>query len=151
MERGEYALAAARFQDALALNPQMPVALVNLGEALYFRQAYGDAIEAYRWAVKLEPGWTDARRGLVRALMAVGHYEQAAAQLATILENDAANADAWLASGDVAMARGDELMARENWLKATTVDPTARQTIERARARLAGLERMAIVTGASRK
>ncbi len=150
-ERGEYRQAAARFQEALAINPRQPEALVNLGETLYFRREYVDSIEAFEWALKLEPGWTGARRGLVRSLMVVDRYDDASAQLAHILKDAPADAEAWLTLGDVAVSRGDELMAREHWQKATMVDPTVKAVVERAQARLDSLQRMAVLAGASRK
>ena len=150
-ERGEHGLAAARFQEALAIDPHMPEALVDLGETLYFREKYDDSIEAFEWAVKFEPGWTQARRGLIRALMIVGRHEDASAQLAHVLKSAPADAEAWLTLGDVAMSRSDELMARENWQKAATVDPAAEETVEQARARLADLQRMAAMSGPARK
>ena len=106
-ERGEHGLAAARFQEALAIDPHMPEALVDLGETLYFREKYDDSIEAFEWAVKFEPGWTQARRGLIRALMIVGRHEDASAQLAHVLKSAPADAEAWLTLGDVAMSRSD--------------------------------------------
>jgi len=148
-ERGEYRVAAARFQDALAINPRMPEALVNLGETLYFREQYAESIESFQWATKLEPGWTEARRGLVRSLMVIGHYEDASAQLARILSDAPEDAQAWLTLGDVSMSRGDELMARDNWQKAATVDPKAEDVIERATARLESLRRGTVVAGVS--
>jgi tetratricopeptide (TPR) repeat protein len=123
---------------------------VNLGETLYFREEYADSIEAFEWAVKFEPDWTEARRGLIRSLMAVGRYDAAAANLAYILQRAPVDAEAWLTLGDEAMSRGDELMARENWQKAAAADPAAKAVVERAQARLAGLRRTA-VAGTSRK
>ena len=150
-ERGEYRLAAARFQDALAINPHMPEALVNLGETLYFREEYADSIEAFEWAVKFEPGWTEARRGLVRSLMALNRYDAAAAHLGQILQQTPTDGAAWLTLGDVAMARGDELVARENWQKAVTLNPAAKDVVERAQSRLNGLRRVSPTAGQARK
>ncbi|MCK4659971.1 MAG: tetratricopeptide repeat protein [Phycisphaerae bacterium] len=149
-ERGEHRLAAARFQDALAIDELMPEALVNLGETLYFQKEYEDSIEAYKLVIGLEPTWAEARRGLVRVLMVVDRYDDASAQLAHILSDAPQNAEAWLTLGDVAMSQGDELMARENWQKAATVDPAAKTIMERAQARLATLRRTTILAGSSR-
>ncbi|MFH0982504.1 MAG: hypothetical protein V2A79_13340 [Planctomycetota bacterium] len=54
---GEYRL-AARYQGALAINPQMPEALVNLGETLYLREAYADSIQALACRTGWEAGPT---------------------------------------------------------------------------------------------
>ncbi|MCP4593942.1 MAG: tetratricopeptide repeat protein [bacterium] len=149
-EAGEFRVAAARFQDALAIAPQYPEALVNLGETLYLQNQHTDAIKAYEWGVRLEPEWVAARRGLVRVLMMADRYEAASAHLAHLLEQSPTDAESWLTLGDVAMSRGDELMAREHWHKAATVDAATGKVIERAQARLDSLQRVAVLAGPAR-
>ena len=51
--------------------------------------------------------------------------------------------ETWLNLGDVAIYQGDELLAREHYTRAATLDPTATEVVEKARLRLAELERLA--------
>jgi len=51
---------------------------VTLGEALYKKGAYHDALEAFQRAVELRPKSKDAKKGLQRAEKAVAAADRAA-------------------------------------------------------------------------
>lgn len=140
-ERGEYRLAVSRFRDALAINPRRPDVLVSLGETLYFRQQYAESIQAYRLALEQAPAWPEARRGMVHSLMGEGQHDEAAKEIARILEAEPTNAEAWMDQGDVAIRRGDEALARECWRRAATVEGRSDDAAERALSRLADMKR----------
>jgi len=139
-DRGERRLAMARLRDALRLDPSLAVALVDLGWLLYLDNDYPAAGEAYELALRQDPHLRTARDGLVRVQIARRQFDQAAEQLRRMIQDNPIDVEAWLALGDVAIYRGDELGARESYSKAATLDPTAGDTITRAKLRLADID-----------
>ena len=71
LQRGDAALAEKNISQALALRPQHPVALSNLGTALCRLDRWNEAIELYRRALALRPDFPDARKNLDVALRRV--------------------------------------------------------------------------------
>ena len=61
MKRGNYAAAAARFQEALKWNPRLAAAYLKLGEAYEKRGELNKALETYRKYLELEPSSKKAR------------------------------------------------------------------------------------------
>lgn len=77
-KNGRYDEAGALFkalgQDARA--PLSAAARFNLGNTLLQRQDYGGAVQAYREALRAEPGAPDVRRNLELALRAIQEQQQ---------------------------------------------------------------------------
>jgi len=61
-------------------------ALNNLGDAYREKKEYGRAIEFYRKALREDPGFVEAHRGLGLTYMAIGDYGAAVSSLETALQ-----------------------------------------------------------------
>ena len=66
---------------ALALNPDLAAAWVDLGVVAERRGRPAGAMAHYRQALAIDPGFVDARQNLARALILTGDLEGARAQL----------------------------------------------------------------------
>ncbi len=141
--RGEHRLAASRFRDALSADPALTDALVELGRALYAQGDGAKSAEAFELAVAQRPGSRVARNELALAYIGQRRFSEAVQQLSRIVQANAKDADAWLNLGDIAIYQGDELLARQHYEKAMTLNPESTDTIEKAKIRLADLERLA--------
>jgi tetratricopeptide (TPR) repeat protein len=60
---GDYARAAASYQTAVKLMPEVPELSVNLGIAYYLQKDYGKAIPAFVQALKRKPALEGANLG----------------------------------------------------------------------------------------
>ena len=141
--RGEYRLAESRLRDSLALDPDLTVALVSLGEALYAQGDLTRSGEAFRMALGSRPGSRNALQGLALTYIGERRFGDAVQQLSYIVQANPRDAKAWLNLGDIAIYQGDELLAREHYRRALTRDRNATETIERAKLRMADLRRLA--------
>lgn len=133
---GAHDLAVARLRDALAVDPQMPEALVGLGTSLYALREYDASAQAYELALRYTPDERDALEGIAQTLVAQQRYDAAEAKLLTIVEHEPQDVATWLHLGDVAIYKGNEVAARDYYLKAATLAPQATSVVSRARSRL---------------
>jgi cytochrome c-type biogenesis protein CcmH/NrfG len=78
LKRRRYDAAATDAKEAVALGDVSGRGHVTLGEALFKKGAYHDAVEAFRRAVELKPKNRDAKKGLVRAEKAAAAADRAA-------------------------------------------------------------------------
>ncbi len=147
LARGRDQLAISRLRDAIAADPSLSEALVDLGRALYAVGDYEESIGAYERALVQDPTLDAASLGLADAHRATGRYDDAARCLHELLRRQPHDVRAWLALGDVERWRGDELSARDSYQRAATLDPTAVQVIEQAKRRLASDEIVRQTTG----
>ncbi len=129
LSRKEIPAATGYLRSAVLSRPDQPPALNALGVALEADGRFGEAVEQFRRALRVEPGNTNARYNLANALAAQGDLEEAAANFrqvvaaspgdSTAREHLAATltqlGDAALSSGRVADAAGvyRELVALE--------------------------------------
>jgi len=137
--RGELDVAVERFGEALRFDPTHLAAGNDLGGVLHLMGDYDKAIGAYVNVLKQDPKHQNALKGLALAYVAQRNYGEAHERLADLLRLDPGKGDTWLHLGDVAMLRGNTLDARGYWSKALTVEPKARDTVDKASARLASL------------
>ena len=79
--------AIAGFLRALALNPEFPEALNELGTAYSLQGQYAQAIDVYRRAIELRPEWTVPRYNKADAHRARSQWDQALAEYRWILEH----------------------------------------------------------------
>ena len=79
--------------DVLYATPHYP--LTNLGYAYYNKQEYGFAEKYYRDALKLEPNFNIALRGLGRTYIAMGRAADAVAMLEKAVENYPLSAESY--------------------------------------------------------
>lgn len=140
---GEYKLAASRLGDALALEPELTGALVELANVLYAQGEMGEAVDAYGLALQQKPNLRSGLQGLARVHMHQRRYPQAVQTLSRMVQADGNDVDAWLNLGDVAKLQGDDLLALEHYNRAATLNPARVDIVAKARLRLADLKRPA--------
>jgi tetratricopeptide (TPR) repeat protein len=116
--RGEYPQAAARYQEALALDPKLQAARCDLAGVLLLR---GDADAAERelqHVLTIDPTYRPALKGLALILARQRNYQSARETLDKVLLLEPRDAEAWLAFGDVMLFAGDRSEARRAWGRA---------------------------------
>lgn len=79
-------MAAHTLEQARTIKPKEPSILVTLGEIYREEREYESARDAYREALVVEPGMTEATIGLAYACTALGLYAEAADALETLLK-----------------------------------------------------------------
>jgi len=75
---GRAADAEESFRKALAVNPDDPLAQINLGDELLTQKKYQEAVDAYRKAIKVNPDLPNAYYSLAIAFAEAGLYRDAA-------------------------------------------------------------------------
>ncbi len=135
--RNERELAAARFRDAVRIDPTLTAALVDLGAVLYAQGGYDGAIDSFRRALQHDADSRAALDGLARAYVATRDYAAAREALERLLGQRPDDVRGWLSLGDLAMFQGDQVRARNCYEQAARRDPEATDVIAAARARLA--------------
>jgi hypothetical protein len=141
--RREYRLAGSRLRDALAADPDLTDAMVELGHVLYMQRRLSESVTAFQMAAKRLPDSREVREGLAMALIGERRFGEAVRQLGYIVQADPKDVAAWLNLGDIAIYQGDEILARQHYEKAMTLDPSATDVIEQAKLRLTDLQRLA--------
>lgn len=140
--RGQNAVAAERFREALAINPGMLEALNDLAGIHYLEKDYERAVEYYRSVLEQDAGHAKALHGAALAYVAQRRYPQSRDMLMQLLEQDDSNAEAWLDLGDVLFMMGDQDGALERWERAMRAvgaappDAASRGLLDKARRRL---------------
>jgi tetratricopeptide (TPR) repeat protein len=134
--RGQYALAAERFREALELNPDMLSAANDLAGVFYMQKDYDRALQLYHGVLNRNRNHVAALRGVALACVAKKDYAQSRDALRQLLSVNDKDAEAWLDLGDVLFLMGNQSDARQHWDRAAVVDPTAEQVIAKAKRRL---------------
>lgn len=135
--RGEYAVAALRYADALELDPNRLAARNDLGGLLLLSGRHEEAEQAFRQVLEADPRHAAALESLALVQAARQNYRSARDTLGRLLLLDPLDADAWLHLGDVTMFMGNRQSAREAWRKVGTLEQASDEVKERARKRLA--------------
>ena len=91
--RPKLAVDAAR--RAIAIDPNMPMALSNLGTALYELKDYEEAARAQRKAIAADPNFAAAHCNLGNALHALRRFDEAIAAYRRAVDIDPNYADGW--------------------------------------------------------
>ena len=81
MARGAYAEAIDTYQELLKITPRHPVALNNLGAALYKLGRVKEAEGCLHQAIKIQPDYPDAYSNIGNALLLGGQYAAAESYL----------------------------------------------------------------------
>jgi len=134
--RGQYALAAARFKEALELDPGMLQAGNDLAGTYYYMEDYERAARLYLDVLERQPRDEVALRGAALAYGARKQYAQARDMLNRLLAVNAGDAESLLDLGDVLFRMGDRDGARRNWERAMTVDSSKDEIVRMARKRM---------------
>jgi Flp pilus assembly protein TadD len=84
LERGDFEAAQDAYEQAIVLDPADPWSYLYLGNLFYAQEAYGDALEQFRKAQRLDPNMAiayvcmaDAYHGLGEMALADAHYQRA--------------------------------------------------------------------------
>lgn len=124
------ALRAGRVSEAVALlrqvtaqRPNSPDAHNDLGAALDGRMEFPEAIEHYQHAVRLRPGFFQARCNLASALMKIGELGEAESHCRHVLDEAPRYADAHNLAGALRLERRDPAGAIECLDRAIALDP----------------------------
>lgn len=136
LERGQNALAAERFREALEANPEALSAASQLASVYRLQKDYGKATELYRQVLARNSGDVAALRGLALVHAAQKEYVQSRDALQQLLQSNRNDAEGWLDLGDVLFMMGQQGEARRHWQRALQVDPEARAVMEKARRRM---------------
>ena len=91
-QRGDDALAIEKYRAVLALQPDVPEVIANLGAALSHMGRYEEAIAEYRAALEKRPGDVTLRTNLALAWLKKGDLETAASELRSLAQAEPANA-----------------------------------------------------------
>ncbi|NLX13239.1 MAG: tetratricopeptide repeat protein [Phycisphaerales bacterium] len=134
--RGEYALAAARFREALEAAPDMLEAMIDLAGIYCYQQDFSRAVQLYQSVIDRDSRNRHALLGAALAYSAAKQYPESRDMLLKLLESNERDAEAWLYLGDVLFQMGGLGEARRHWRAAMEVDASATRVIEEAREKL---------------
>jgi Tfp pilus assembly protein PilF len=134
LNEGSYALAAARLEDAIQLDPTNTDLLVDLGSALYRLKRYDAARGHFAKALQLVPNHIDAVEGLALVAATQKRYPEAREHLLNYLKQVPDSDSGWLRYGDIEKKLGNDLKAFEAWqhvLELPTANETSRANAKR--------------------
>lgn len=77
LERRQFDKARSSYQKAIALRPNSPVALNNLGNALFHLKLFDPALENYDRAIALKPDYIDAIYNRGNVLLSTARFDEA--------------------------------------------------------------------------
>lgn len=106
MADGDHAEAAARYEEALALEPRNAVAHNKLGLALQMQGRFGHAEKQFRRAIELKPSYAEAYFRLGTVLRWKGNFSASETALRRTVKLDPRNADALVGLGQTLAGLG---------------------------------------------
>lgn len=136
LARGEHAVAAERFSEAIEADPTLLPALTDLGSIFYLRQDFAKAESYYKQALARDSSHLPAWRGLHLACIARRQYPQSREALLKMLALQGENAETWLDLGDVTFLLGDPDEARQHWEQAGRLPQADPVVVRKAKQRL---------------
>jgi tetratricopeptide (TPR) repeat protein len=122
--KGDYAAAAAKYERALALRPDSPEALSNLGICYHFQGRTREAVATLEKALRLDPNLIPANLILGIDLVTLQKPEMAIPPLRRVLRQDPTNRDALLALAGAYFGLGEHENAAEVYQKEVRARPT---------------------------
>lgn len=134
MQQGQYALALARYTDALEIAPTDADLLVDLGSALYRVGHYDEASLRFTDAATNQPDHVGALNGLALVAATQKRYPQAREYLCRLQRLQPESAHVWLRSGDIEHRLGNTAAALKAWqrvLETAENDADVRQRAQR--------------------
>ena len=111
--------AEAAYEKALAVQPESPIIVNNIGMSLMLQHRYPEAAQAFERALAADPAMEMTRTNLRIALAWQGQYDEA-----LVGTQAAGRADALNNVGYVAMLRGDSQTAQKYFSQALELSPT---------------------------
>jgi protein O-mannosyl-transferase len=116
--------------DAFMFIPNSPVIYNNYANALRKAGRVDEAIDYYKFALKLQPEYAPARYNLAIALGTTGRYEEAAEQCRVYLAAYPDNSDMQTTLGLMLLKQGKLDEAVESFKKALQINPNNQQARE---------------------
>ncbi|MGH9867732.1 MAG: tetratricopeptide repeat protein [Candidatus Polarisedimenticolia bacterium] len=107
-------------------------AMNNVGVTLLDKGRFGEAADAFRSALKKEPGFQTARINLGRALMLMKDYDRAVETLEAVLKAEPDEREVYTLLGNIHMEKGDLARAERRFrqvLELDANDTTARNSL----------------------
>ena len=86
MQMGKFERAKAEIEEAHKLDPLSPIITANHGLYSYYEHNYDDAIAIYKQGLKSDPDFWVARHYLALAYVQKGMYNEAIAELRTLIK-----------------------------------------------------------------
>lgn len=105
-QMGDPAVAIERVQSSLAIRPDQPVALNNLGNIFAGAERYEEAIDSYQKAIELKPHYGQAHHNLGNVYSAVGRPQDALSSYQNAVAANDGDIDSLLAIGTTLEALG---------------------------------------------
>lgn len=127
--KGSYAVARDSFQAALALRPDDPDLLFNLGRCAERLSQQEEAERLYRACLKQRADHDDARYGLCMLLAKGGRRSEAVAMVEEWLRTQPKSASPYVADGWLRAQDGDVISARARFQQALDLEPRHAQAL----------------------
>jgi tetratricopeptide (TPR) repeat protein len=138
-DAGDFAGAAAAYEQAIDQEPDDPILHFNLGNVLYATDRLPTAAEHFRRAVDLDSEYVEAWNNLATVLADLGQIEASITALGRALAVFPLYADAHFNLGDVLASAGRTEDARRHWRQYLQLDPKS-PWAEDVKRRLASLQ-----------
>ena len=123
IRKNKFNEALFKFENALRINPNMPMAYNNIASIKARQTRYAEAIGYYQKAVELEPQFIQAMIGLGSALDKAGRREEAMEVFYKIIKIDPALPEVYLSLGNTLLMQGKADEAIKNYSKALELEP----------------------------
>jgi len=137
--RGSFLDAAARFREALSLDPAFAEAHYNLGVTYQRMRAHDSAADALREAVKRQPQDADYRYALGTSYYHLGRYDDAAGAFEAALRIQPGHLEAQYSLALSLEKQGEKARARRAWERYLILDDSSEWAVQ-AREHLQSLE-----------
>ncbi len=121
--------AAQSLRKTIQLQPGSVKAHDNLGTVLRSQYDYSGAIRCHERALEVDPGYVGALANLAATYIEVKNFSRASSYALKAIEQNAANADAYLYLGIACQEQGDLETAERFFLHASTLAPESRNTL----------------------
>jgi type IV pilus biogenesis/stability protein PilW len=124
LSQGNYPNALRELLIAEKLDPKSALVQNNLGLAYFWRERLDLSAKHLRRAVELNPEFTEARNNYARVLIELTRYDQAIAELKTVLSDLTYGdpAKAWVNLGMAYFRKGDYGTAKEKFAQAVQIN-----------------------------
>lgn len=135
-ERGEWAVAEARFREALQADPDQTAARTSLATVLYKQRRFDDAEREYRAVLARRADEPTALAGLALVRCARKDFAAARDILLKLTEQRPEDPEMWIHLGDMQVLAGDPAAGRAAWQRARDLPTATDSTAARVRRRL---------------
>lgn len=124
LSQGNLPRALSELLTAEELDPNNALVQNNMGLVYFFKQRYELSLKHFSRAIELNPKFNEARNNRGRALIELGRYDEATADLKAVLA-DLTYPDpvkAWINLGIADFRRGEYVSAKDHFTQAIQID-----------------------------